>query len=364
MAALLAVVAFRSWVAAQARTVVVFSSAVEIPVITWAVEVVTDEPQLSEISVAGVPTTLARPDGQGAWPAVVFVNGVTRRGRRHPQVRGLAEGLARAGYLVLVPDLPGLRFGELTGRTVAGTIAVARAAASRPDVRGGRVALYGVSAGTSLALLAAERPELAGRISVVAGLAPYTDLANAIRLATTGYYRMDGRLIRYETEEFLDLVAARSLAAGLAPGRDRDLLLSRLRVVSDKDPAPLMVLRGSWTRRLRGDARAVVRLMLNRDPVRFERLYARLSMPVRMQVRRLSPIVEARRLRAPIEIATPPHDKYFPPAESHALARLAPDVRVTVTRTLDHAIPEPSVRDVGDLFRFDGFLLRALEKAR
>jgi hypothetical protein len=31
-----------------------------------------------------------------------------------------------------------------------------------------------------------------------------------------------------------------------------------------------------------------------------------------------------------------------------------------VTSTLDHAIPEPSLGDVADLVRFDGFVVRVL----
>jgi pimeloyl-ACP methyl ester carboxylesterase len=355
---------YRSWVAAQACAVVVLANTTNTPVLSWTVRVVTGEPDVSDTVVAGIPSTLARPDGDGPWPAVVFVNGATPRGRHHPTVQGLARGLARAGYLALVPDLPGLRAGEITKRTANAVVSVALAAASRPDVRDGRVALYGVSVGTTLALLAAEDPSLAGRVSVVAGLAPYTDIVNAIRLAATGYYRSGGRLHRYHAEAFLDLVVARSLAAGLPVSPDRTLLLARLRALSDDAPRPLDALRAPWTRRLRGDARAVVRLLVNRDPRRFERLYAALSPSARTRVEALSPLPRAAQLRVPVELATAPHDKYFPPAESHALARRAPRARVTVTRSLEHAIPEPSLDDLGDLLRLDGFLVRALRNAR
>jgi pimeloyl-ACP methyl ester carboxylesterase len=274
--AIMAGVIFRSWVGGQARVVVVLSSTVDVPVLSWTVRVVTAEPRVSDEVVAGVPATLARPSGDGPWPAVVFVNGATRRGRHHPNVQGLARGLARAGYLVVVPDLPGLRAGEITTRTAEAAVSVARETADRPDARDGKVALYGVSVGTSLALLAAEALALADRVSVVAGLAPYTDLVKTIRLAATGHYRSGGRLHRYDAAAFLDLVVARSLAAGLDAGPDRRLLLGRLRALPDDAPSPLAALRAPWTRRLSGDARAVVRLLVNRDPRRFERLYAAL----------------------------------------------------------------------------------------
>ena len=36
---------------------------------------------------------------------------------------------------------------------------------------------------------------------------------------------------------------------------------------------------------------------------------------------------------------------------------------MTVTTTLAHAVPEPSPRGVADLFRFDAFVVRVLDRA-
>jgi pimeloyl-ACP methyl ester carboxylesterase len=363
LVALAAGIIFRSTVVAQARAFVVLTTTLDPPVLAWTVRQLTGEPDAEEIVLARVPTTLVRPDGSGPWPAVVFVNGATRRGRHHPHVRRLARGLARAGYVAVVPDVPGLRRGEITVRTAMRTIAVVRAVSERPDVREGRVALFGVSVGATLALLAAEEPTLAARVSVVAGVAPYSDIVEVIRIATTGFYRTGGRLLPYRAEAFLALVTARSLAAALPPGRDRSRLLGRLRAVDDDAPAPLRVLRGGWTGELGGRARTLAMLLRNRDPRRFDRLYASLPRAFRARMRRLSPIVAADRLRAPVEIASAPHDKYFPLSESRSLAREA-NVRITVTSTLDHAVPEASPSGVADLFRFHAFIVRALRRAR
>jgi pimeloyl-ACP methyl ester carboxylesterase len=363
LVAIVAGIVFRSAVVAQARALVVLTTTLDPPVLAWTVRVLTGEPEVQEIVLAEVPTTFARPDGSGPWPAVVFVNGATRRGRHHPHVRRLARGLARAGYIAAVPDLPGLRRGEITVRTALRTIAVVRAVSAHPEVRDGRVALFGVSVGATLALLAAEDPRLVARVSVVAGIAPYTNIVEVIRIATTGFYRSGGRLLPYRAESFLSLVTARSLAAALPPGGDRSRLLGRLRAVDDDAPAPLGVLQGPWTSELGGRARTIVILLRNRDPRRFDRLYARLPRSFRSRMRRLSPILTATRLRAPIEIASAPHDKYFPLSESRVLAREA-DVRITVTSTLEHAIPEASPSGVADLFRFHAFIVRALRRAR
>ena len=357
---------YRSTLAAQADAVVVLSSVLRAPVLAPVVAHATDEPEMRDTVVGGVPTMVARPGGSGPWPAIVFVNGVTPHGRHEPRVQSLTRGLARAGYLVLVPDPPGLAAGEITPRTLTATIAAARSALARRDAEEERVALVGVSVGASLALVAAASPALRERVSVVAGLAPYTDLVDVFRLATVGAYEDDGRLVRYETESFLALVAARSLVASLPAGRERSELLAVLpstNAVGEDAPDPVGRLRTLPRRRLSPAARSIVALLSNRDPRRFDALYAALPPSTRAANVRLSPLASANGLGAPVEIASAPADKYFPLAESRALARVAPDVRLTVTTTLEHAVPEPSPRGVADLLRFDAFVVRVLEHA-
>jgi len=346
-----------SWTAAQLRAVAVLSTTEKTPVLAWTVRALTHEPRLEETFVGGAPSTVVRPGkGDGPWPAVVFVNGATRAGRHHEKVQRLARGLARSGFLVVVPDLPGLRLGEITPETADVTVRAARATADRMDVRHGQIALYGVSVGATLALLAAQSSALAGRVTVIGGEAPWVDLERVIRLATTGFYNGE----RYETDPYVQLAIARSLAAGLAPSGGRSRLLGALESVDDDDPTPLAGLEATSYRR---DVAALVRLLLNREPRRFVALYARLSARDRAAVVALSPLVKASRLQMPVELATAPHDKYFPPAESRALARAAPDVDVTVTSTLDHAVPTFSLGDFSDLARFDGFVVRFLRSA-
>src|SRR5215218_3971444 len=171
-------VSYWSWVDAQARAVIVISSVLDAPVLTPAAEAVSGEPGFEDVAVAGNPTLVARPAGEGPWPAIFLVNGTVREGRKLPEVQNLAEGFARAGYLVVVPDLPGLTEGEITRETVD----VAREVSEPPDVEDGEVALVGVSTGATLALLAAERASLEGRVSVVAGIAPYSDIRTVVNI--------------------------------------------------------------------------------------------------------------------------------------------------------------------------------------
>jgi dienelactone hydrolase len=85
----------------------------------------------------------------------MFVNGATPDRRAHPGVRRFAISLARAGYAVFVPDLPGIATGELSLRTLEAAVECATEAAEDAETRGGRIGLVGVSVGGTLALLVA-----------------------------------------------------------------------------------------------------------------------------------------------------------------------------------------------------------------
>ena len=354
------VVAKWSWIDAQARAVVALSPILEVPVLTPAVEAVTGEPRFEDTFVAGNPAFVVRPQGEGPWPAIFFVNGVVTQGRKLPEVRKLAEGLARAGYLVVVPDLPGLRRGEIRPETVHETLEVARAISERPDARDGTVGLVGVSTGATLSLLAAGDAEVARRVSVVAGVAPYTDVRTVLSTATTGHYRgADGEMVPYEVDPFLAGAITQSLVSTLPPSRDRDVLLDELEEVDRLRPEFLDELRGMGP-----DASSVAELLENRDPYRFDDLYTGLPEGVRAKLEELSPLAGGERVSVPVEMISGPHDKYFPLSETRAVVYIAPQARVTVSEALDHAELEPSARNLPALLTMDGFVVRSLRQAR
>jgi pimeloyl-ACP methyl ester carboxylesterase len=351
-----------SWIDAQARAAVVLSSVLDTPGLTPAVGALTREPDAEDTVFAGRPTLVAKPAGEGPWPAILFVNGTVPEGRAYPEVQNLARGLARAGYLVVVPDLPGLTTDEITEETVSSTAEMARAVADRSDARDGQVGLVGVSTGATLALLAAENLDVGERVSVVAGVAPYTDIRTVLNIATTDHYREDGEYIPYDAEPFLSYVIAKSLFAALPSGEERDELRAELEEVDRGDPNPLAGLRDRPTEDLSPEARGVVELLANTDPERFDELYAALSPEIRAGMEELSPLAGDERITAPVELVSGDRDKYFPVSESFALDRIAADHRVTVSEAIDHS--EVGFSDIPAFARLDGFVVRSLREAR
>ena len=85
---------------------------------------------------------------------------------------------------------------------------------------------------------------------------------------------------------------------------------------------------------------------------------------MRHDLEELSPLAGEEKISTPVELATGPRDAYFPPSESYALERVAPQRRVTVTPALDHAELDVSPADIPAFLTFDAFVVRALRTAR
>lgn len=263
--------------------------------------------------IAGVDALVARPR-RHAGPVVVCANAATPRGIEEPAVARFLSALAGIGFVVVAPELPHVREGEVTPATIDALVSVAGAS-------GPRIALIGASTGAGLAILAAGDPRLASRVTAVAAIGPFASLRNLLQLATTGHY--GDRL--YPTAPLLARAAMRSLSAS-APD----------------DPA-------------------VPALLANRDPRRFDELYDVLDLETRALVAELSPLMRIGLVQAPVELATSPTDPFFPVQESYALARAGADVRLTVSRALLHVKPRLHPGIVPVLALLDRTLQRAAE---
>jgi putative flippase GtrA/acetyl esterase/lipase len=342
--------------------VTVIATTAGLPLLDALVRLSTRSPRVDDVELGGLPATVYRPPGAGPWPAAIVLNGATPLGNRHRAVQRLGCGLARAGLVAVLPELPGLEEGEVDARTGEATVAVAGAVACRDDVRDGRVALLGVSTGAGLALLAASDDRLRGRVSVVAAVAPFADLRLVLRLATTGFYERGGLLQPYRTDPLLRRVVARSLAAALPNQRDRELLLSAL-PPSGEDAESLPSLPAEALDGLGPEGRAVADVLANRDPRRFDALFEELPAAVHALVEQLSPARRALDVDAPVELVTAPDDGYFPLAEAELLAARIPGSRLTVTSALRHVRLRPTLRGARDLGALGAATVRCLRAA-
>ena len=365
---------------AWGRTFVLLAVVLDVPVLARLVRRLTPTPRVETLELDGTPLEIVVPRGDGPWPAFHFVNGAHPDRRREPIVQRVTHGLARAGFLVALPDLPGLGDGELTPRTLEAARDVTEFLANRTDVRDGHellericveiealwrpksVALAGASAGAGIAVVTAAHERLVDRISVVAAVVPFADVRRLACLATTSRYRVNGGSKPYEVTALMRRVVARSLVAAIPSSDDRTILLDLLR---EQDPDDVDALRclAAPEHDLGPVAASVVALLLNEDDARFDDLYAALPPEIVERLRDLSPGAHAAGVRARVEAIAPPDDPYFPLPEAVAVVGLVQSGRLTVTRVLDHTRPSLALSRVGDFARFLAWVKRCLGAA-
>jgi len=344
---------------AHRRALVFLASVLDIPVLRAAALTFSSRTAIAATAIEGVPVEEVRPLAAEPLPTFVFFTGAHPLRRREPLVRRVTHGLARVGYQVFLPDLPGLGEGEIGADTLNAALAVTRSVLERSDVAGRRVILLGASAGASLALLTAADPELADRVSLVVAVAPFADLEKMLCFATTrAYADPAGRFATYQADQLLRRVVSRSLLALLSEP-DRRVVRAELRSLEDEDSGEIDRLR-ELAPRLTKEGKAALELLHNTDVARFAELRAQLPPDVGMVLRRLSPLHTAAQVHAPVEIIVPPQDLYFPPGEAASLAYELPNARLTTTPTLEHTRPIASLRRLPELAGFYRFIVRCL----
>jgi hypothetical protein len=144
----------------------------------------------------------------------------------------------------------------------------------------------------------------------------------------------------------------------------KDDLCAELRALDGDSTDPLAPFRGRSAGQLGTAGNALLALLANRDPARFDDLYAELPSDTRAAVEALSPARVASDLRARTEILSPPRDKYFQLQESLAVVHAAPHAQLTVTTLLSHATPKLTPRKLFELGRLDAFIVRSMAAAR
>jgi pimeloyl-ACP methyl ester carboxylesterase len=272
--------------------------------------------------------------------ALLLVPGFTREGKDDPRVVELARSLARARFLVMVPEIPGSRALRVRLED-AGTIADAlrHLKASRPEAAQRATGTVAISYAVGLAALAALKLEESARPDFLVGVGGYYDSVAVVTYATTGRYRLPGGG-RWESGE--PLAAAKWIflatnAAVLDDESDRRRLQDlgeRCFEACDPDAAAL-------ARDLGPAGRALLALVTNRDAARVPALIAALPAAVREQMERLSlSRCDLSPLAGRLILVHGRRDPLIPYSESIALARAVPGSELFLIDGFSHITPE------------------------
>jgi pimeloyl-ACP methyl ester carboxylesterase len=247
-------------------------------------------------------------------PGLVLVHGLAPAGKEEPRLRRAARLLARAGWAVAVPTVPGLtvlRLRPEDAQAVTATIEAVSAAGYRP------VEILGVSLGAGPGLLAATDPAMAGRVSAVLALGGYASAVELLRYTLTGAFGFEGTRGRRSVDEAAIARFARANAELVdAAGR---------------------------------------RLVENRDPAALDHLVAGLPAATRRLLDDLSPERRLGGLAAPLFLVHGRDDPAVPFTESLRLERAARaagrPARVVIVAAVEHVDPEAKAALLRDLAR-------------
>ncbi len=258
--------------------------------------------------------------------ALVLVHGLSRDGRRHPQLVRLARLLAREGELVLVPEIEGLAAFRLGGNEV-GDI---RAAVDHLAVHNRHVGIAGFSFGAGPALIAAA--DLPG-VSPVGSFGGYADLRNVIRYITTGVHTFRGARYEQRPEEYNRWKLLAMLTGFIDDAGDRPKLeaIARAKLA---DPSQAVAVP---ERDLGVEGRTVLAVVRNRREEAVHALLENLPPRVRAALDHLSPGAVLDRLGRRLLIAHGAVDDSIPFTEALRLASAArAPLRVVIFRTMNH----------------------------
>lgn len=259
-----------------------------------------------------------------------------------PRLMRLAEALARAGIVVLVPESAAMLQGRLEPGEIDALVTAFSALLERPEVDPRRAGFVGFSTGGSLALVAAADPHIRDRVAFVNAFGSYADALTFLHAVVTHTIQLDGRTLPWEPDEVTRTVLAQTLIDAVSHPADR-LALARLFLpdgIAVEGMPPPEARRDLET----AAARAVFDLLTRPPAERVPHLLEQLPASLREGLHRMSPLTVAGDLRCAVYLMHDRDDRFVPVAESRLLvSRLRElghrDVRYTEFSLFEHVVP-------------------------
>ncbi|MGE5547835.1 MAG: alpha/beta hydrolase [Solirubrobacterales bacterium] len=327
LAAALAALAVPPWHAGEALLVLADLGAGNGPSL---LKTVAPPPERRPVSFGGRHGDLYLP-GDKAGAAIVLVPGAAKTGKDDPRLVALANTLARARFLVLVPDIPSLRALEVSASDREPILEAVRWLASErhpPSI--GVAAISYAAAPAVLAALAEPR------VDFVVAVGGAYDLTQVVTFFVTGHYREEpGQPWRtMAPNAYGKWVFIQSNAARMDDSGDRALLAAIAQRKMADLAAPIDDLRA----RLSPQGRAVMALLDTTDPEQVPVRIAALPPKIKGELKALDLAShDLSALKARLLLIHGRDDRIIPWTESAALARAAPRASLVLLDNLSHA---------------------------
>jgi acetyl esterase/lipase len=143
---------------------------------------------------AQMGSNLYIPSGNSKHAIIVYIHGISPLGKDDPRLDYLARTFSRAGFVVLVPELPDMSPDKLSPDVIGEIEASIQYAYSRSDiVSDKKVGVFGFSIGSGPALIAISRLKPKVPIRFIISFGGYYDLREVITFSTTGKFAYRGQ---------------------------------------------------------------------------------------------------------------------------------------------------------------------------
>ena len=265
-------------------------------------------------------------------PGVMLVNGATDKGNDDPETRRLAEALARAGYMVMLPEFPFIKEGKLERDATSILDAAFARVVARPETEGMAVGAFGFSVGGGMLLAAASRPGALSGASYIGALGAYFDLDTYLASVLSLSQRRAGALESWDADAEVRLRLPVAAAEAIADTSDRERITSELRATGGR-------LTGEPPSAVGPEAAALWRVLTATDyDIALERLHL-LPASLREVFDSLSPRTSWSSLRPPVFWLHDVGDRFEPVSEAETADATphAGPTRFQRTALLSHA---------------------------
>ena len=318
----------------------------------------TDPPRMYATRWEGGEGDLYTPAGK-VRAAMVLVPGAAVLGRDEPRLQALARTFARAGFVVLVPELPEVRRLALSRADADRVASALRQLHTWQPAQ--PLGVAAVSYAVAPAIIAALEADLAPQVVFVVGIGGYRDAEAAIRFVTTGTFRPlgDSREFHIEPNPYGRWAFLLANAGRLDSPLDAELLgkIARRRF-SDRTADV-----GRLAAELGPQGRAVLALVENRDPDSVGRLIAALPDKVQREIDGLNlALYDLSKLGGRLILVHGRGDPIVPYSESQGLAAAASKARVSLFLIDDIGHVEFNAVSVANAWTMARAILELLEE--
>jgi dienelactone hydrolase len=262
-----------------------------------------------------VVANLYRPDDRRRHSGLILAHGAIKGGKDDRALWFAGQSLARAGYVVLVPQLDNLTKFRLHRDDVEALVASFQYLNKR-EFSNGKVGMFGVCLSAPLVLLAATEPSIKRDVAVVTSWGGFYNINDWLQAVISERYIDGGKAKSWSPRTVLKEETPKWLIELLPDPSDRVCIEKMLRGNSTD----------SAKSNLNPSGQALYELLTNRDPERVKDLWGKLDPRVRRALDSLSPHTKMAQLKTKVAIIHAFADDVIPWVESCKLADSIDDV--------------------------------------